>query len=247
MVALSRMWFDTDVRDILTTIRIPTLVLSMTGTSWAGVEPAAYVAERIASARVASFPGGDPFEMEDPEPFVSEIESFLASVREEEAEIGRVLATVLFTDIVGSTTKIAELGNRGWRNLLERHHATVRALLARYRGQELDTAGGGFFATFDGPARALRCALAIRDAMKPVGIEVSSGLHTGEVETIDGKVGGIAVSIGARICAQARPSEVLASRTVKDLVAGSGLAFTERGEYELRGVPGGWRVFAVTP
>jgi class 3 adenylate cyclase/pimeloyl-ACP methyl ester carboxylesterase len=246
MVALSRMWFDTDVRDILSTIRVPTLVLSMPETGWAGPEPAAYVAERIAGSRIASIAGGDPFEMEDPEPFVSVIETFLASVREEEAEIDRVLATVLLTDIVGSTAKIAELGDRGWRDLLERHHATVRALLARYRGRELDTAGDGFFATFDGPARGLRCALAIRDAVRPLGIEVRSGLHTGEVETIDGKVGGIAVSIGARICAQADPSEVLASRTVKDLVAGSGLGFTERGEHELRGVPGRWQVFAVT-
>ena len=244
--ALSRMWFETDVRDILPSIRVPTLVLSMTGSSWASPEAAAYVVERIAGARFATVPGEDPFETEDPDRFIDAIESFLDSVRQEEEQLDRVLATVLFTDISGSTDKLAALGDRGWRDLVERHHATIRALISRYRGEEMDTAGDGFFATFDGPARAIRCALAIREAMTNLGIEVRTGLHTGEVERIDQKVGGIAVNIGARICAMAEPSEILASRTVKDLVAGSGLEFMERGDHDLRGVPGTWQLFSVT-
>jgi class 3 adenylate cyclase len=246
MAALSRMWFDTDVRDILPTIQVPTLVLSMTEVDWAGPEQAAYVAERIPGARLVTVPGKDPFERDDPEPLASAIESFLASAAREEAEMDRQLSTVLFTDIVGSTARIASLGDRGWRELIERHHGIVRALLNRYRGTEMDTAGDGFFATFDGPARAIRCALAINEAVKPLNIEVRSGVHTGEVERIEEKVGGIAVSIGARICGLAGPTEVVASRTVRDLVAGSGLVFEERGEQELRGVPGIWQLFVVT-
>ncbi len=157
-----------------------------------------------------------------------------------------MLATVLFTDIVGSTEKVAELGDAAWRDLVERHHATVRALLARYRGKEIDTAGDGFFASFDGPARAVRCAEEAVEAIRPLGVEIRAGVHTGEVETIGDKVGGIAVSIGARIGAMAGPSEVLVSQTVKDLVAGSGLEFADRGEHELKGVPGAWRVFEAT-
>ena len=244
MTAFSRMWFDTDVRDILSTIRVPTLVLQ-TGSSWAGPKPAAYVAERIPGARITRIPGRDPMAVEDPESFVSAIESFIASVQREEGELDRVLATVLFTDIVDSTNKMVRLGDRGWRELVERHHTTVRALLDRYHGTEMDTAGDGFFSTFDGPARAIRCALAITEAVKPIGVEVRSGLHTGEVEKVDGKVGGIAVNIGARICGLARASEVLASQTVKDLVAGSGLLFEDRGQHALKGVPGEWRLYAV--
>jgi class 3 adenylate cyclase len=156
-----------------------------------------------------------------------------------------VLATVLFTDIVSSTQKAAELGDAEWRALLEEHHATVRRLLARYRGAEVDTAGDGFFATFDGPARAIRCAEAIRDAVSRLGLEVRAGLHTGECETIDGKVGGLAVVIGARVGAKAGPSEVLVSQTVKDLVAGSGIIFGNAGEHELKGVPDRWNLYQV--
>jgi len=152
---------------------------------------------------------------------------------------------VLFTDIVGSTETAARLGDRAWRELLERHHATVRGLLARYRGTEIDTAGDGFMATFDGPARGIRCATAIVAAVRTLGLEVRAGLHTGEVETIDGKVGGLAVNIGARVGGTANPSEVLVSQTVKDLVAGSGLAFVDRGEHDLRGIPDRWRLYAV--
>jgi class 3 adenylate cyclase len=166
-------------------------------------------------------------------------------VRAEEASFDRVLSTVLFTDIVGSTETAARLGDRGWREVIERHHATVRGLLARYRGAEVDTAGDGFFATFDGPARAAKCATAIVEAVKPLGIEVRAGVHTGEVEAIAGKTGGMAVVIGSRVGAAAGPSEVLASQTVKDLTAGSGLTFEDTGEHELKGVPERWHLYRV--
>ena len=156
-----------------------------------------------------------------------------------------MLATVLFTDLVGSTAKAAELGDRGWRDLLADHHARIRRELARYRGTELDTAGDGFFARFDGPARAIRCAAAIRASLAELGLEVRAGLHTGECELLEGKVAGIAVVIGARVAGEARSGEVLVSQTVKDLVAGSGLAFEERGATELKGVPGEWRLYAA--
>jgi class 3 adenylate cyclase len=156
------------------------------------------------------------------------------------------LATVLFTDIVGSTERAAELGDRGWRELLERHHALVRRELGRFRGEERDTAGDGFFATFDGPARAIRCAQAVVDGVGGLGLEVRAGVHTGECELHDGKVAGLAVSIGARVAAAAEAGEVLVSQTVKDLVAGTGLALEDRGEVELKGVPGTWRLYAAT-
>src|SRR5262249_31523459 len=156
-----------------------------------------------------------------------------------------VLATVLFTDIVGSTSRAAEAGDRGWRELLERHHAVVRRELARFRGEEKDTAGDGFFATFDGPARAIRCAQSVSEQVRELGLELRAGLHTGECELYDQKVAGIAVSIGARVAALAGPNEVLVSSTVKDLVAGSGIEFEDRGEHRLKGVPGEWRVYAV--
>jgi class 3 adenylate cyclase len=204
------------------------------------------MAEHIAGAEYVALPGQEhvPY-LGDQGSVLDEIERFVKGVRDEEASLDRVLATVLFTDIVGSTEKAAELGDRRWRALLEEHHATVRRLLARYRGAEVDTAGDGFFAVFDGPARAIRCAQAIREAVARLGLEVRAGLHTGECETIDGKVGGIAVVIGARVGALAGASEVLVSQTVKDLVAGSGLAFDDRGEQELKGVPDRWRLYRV--
>jgi class 3 adenylate cyclase len=159
----------------------------------------------------------------------------------------RALATVLFTDIVGSTDRASSLGDRGWKDLVERHHRLVREHLAAFRGSEVDTAGDGFFATFDGPARAVSCATGIVEEVRPLGIEVRAGVHTGEVETIAGKVGGLAVVIGARLCATAGASEVLVSQTVKDLVAGSGLAFEDAGEHELKGVPDTWRLYRVAP
>jgi class 3 adenylate cyclase len=179
------------------------------------------------------------------EDLLDEIERFVAEVRGEEADLDRVLATVMFTDIVASTEKAAELGDKGWRDLVERHHGVVRAMLGRFRGNEADTAGDGFFATFDGPARAVRCAIAITDAVRDLGIEVRAGVHTGEVEKIAGKVGGIAVNVGARIASLAAPSEVLVSHTVQGLVSGSGLSFEDAGERELKGVPDRWRLFRV--
>ena len=186
--------------------------------------------------------------MGDTEALFAEIERFCADLQSgewEPAEPDRMLATVLFTDIVGSTEKMAELGDRGWRELLDGHHAAVRRQLSRFRGIEMDTAGDGFFARFDGPARAIHCAQAITDDVRELGIELRAGLHTGECELADGKVAGIAVSIGARIASAAEPGEVLVSSTVKDLVAGSGLAFEDRGTHELKGVPGEWRLYAV--
>ena len=242
-VAVELMEHETDVRHVLSAIHVPTLILHR-----AEDEPEAnrYLAEHIASAEYVALPGHEhvPY-LGDQGSVLDEIERFVKGVRDEEASLDRVLATVLFTDMVGSTEKAAELGDRRWRELLEQHHATVRRLLARYRGAEVDTAGDGFFATFDGPARAISCAQAIREAVARLGLEVRAGLHTGECETIDGKVGGIAVVIGARVGALAGPSEVLVSQTVKDLVAGSGLAFADRGEQELKGVPDRWRLYRV--
>jgi len=241
-----RMWFETDVRGVLPTIHVPTLVLSKEHAEHEHRAMNAYVAELIPGARRALVTGSAGVVwVEEPEPYVTAIERFLDSVQQEEAELDRMLATVLFTDIVGSTDKTCELGDVRWRELLERHHATVRALLARYRGREVNTIGDGFLATFDGPARAVKCAQVICDAVKPLGLEVRAGCHTGEIELLGADVGGIAVHIGARVAAFAGPSEVLVSSTVKDLVAGSGLVFVDRGEHELKGVPGSWRLYSV--
>jgi class 3 adenylate cyclase len=238
--------FDrTDVRGVLPAIQVPTLVLHRADNP-EEAQHSRFLSSRIRTARLVELPGFDHFPWAVHErAAVREVERFLASVRAEEADLDRVLATVLFTDIVGSTKKVAELGDAGWRDLVERHHATVRALLARYRGREIDTAGDGFFASFDGPARAVRCAEAAVEAVRPLGIEIRAGVHTGEVETIGEKVGGITVSIGARLGGLAGASEVLVSQTVKDLVAGSGLEFEDRGDHVLKGVPGTWRVFAA--
>jgi class 3 adenylate cyclase len=181
----------------------------------------------------------------DVESVVTEIERFVRELPDEEAEPDTVLATVLFTDIVGSTALAAELGDRRWRELLGQHNELVRRELARYRGREVDTAGDGFFATFDGPARAIRSACAVADAVQELGIDIRAGVHTGECELLGEKVAGIAVSIGARVATQAQPNEVLVSQTVKDLVAGSGIGFVDRGTATLKGVPGEWRLFAV--
>jgi class 3 adenylate cyclase len=237
----------TDVRGVVSSIQVPTLVLYRREDQNQALD-SKYLASHIRVARLVDLPGFDRFPWAVREDAtVHEVEQFLSSVRAEEADLDRVLATVLFTDIVGSTEKVAELGDAGWRDLVERHHATLRALLVRYRGKEIDTAGDGFFASFDGPARAVRCAEAAVEAVKPLGIEIRAGLHTGEVERIDDTVGGIAVNIGARIGDMAGASEVLVSQTVKDLVAGSGLEFEDRGEQVLRGITGSWRIFATTP
>jgi class 3 adenylate cyclase len=181
----------------------------------------------------------------DQDRLLDQIELFLRDLRREEAELERSLATVLVTDIVGSTKKASEIGDRAWRELVARHHAIVRTSLRRYRGREIDTAGDGFLAVFEGPARAMRCALQIVEAVRLLGIEIRAGLHTGEVETIGDKVAGIAIHIGSRVAAAAGPSEVLVSKTVKDLVAGGGFSFEDRGERELKGLPESWRLYRV--
>ncbi len=229
---------------ILPAIRVPTLVLHRVGDRSVPIENGRYLAEHIAGATMIELPGAEHGWTAGGD-VPDAVGTFVGQLRREEAEFDRVLASVLFTDIVGSTTKAADLGDRDWRALLERHHAVTRGLLGRYRGTEMDTAGDGFFATFDGPARAVRCAQAIVEAVRPLGIEVRAGVHTGEVETIDTKVGGIAVAIGARVASKAAPSEVLVSQTVKDLVAGSGLTFDDAGEHDLKGVPDRWHLYRV--
>jgi class 3 adenylate cyclase len=248
--ALTRMNREIDVRHVLPAIRVPTLVLNRVGERPAFVHGARYLAEHIPNAKHVELPGVDHAIMAgDQETPLREIKSFLTeawrSGGSEESEPDRVLATVLFTDIVGSTAKAAELGDRGWRDLLAEHHELTRRELDRFNGREIDTAGDGFFASFDGPARAIRCATSIAARLPQLGIEIRAGLHTGECELLDGKVAGIAVSIGARVASQAQPGEVLVSQTVKELVAGSGLEFEDRGVAELKGVPGEWRLFAV--
>jgi class 3 adenylate cyclase len=242
-----RMLFETDVRHVLPSVHVPTAVLYKADDPdpWMR-EWAAYPAERILGAVLVAVPGVAEIPwVEEPEPLVSAMEHFLDSVREEEIALDRVLATVLFTDVVGSTQTAARLGDLRWQELLERQRAATRSLLARYRGTEVKTMGDGFLATFDGPARAVKCARGICEAVKPLGLEVRAGCHTGEIELVGSDVGGIAVHIGARVGALAGPSEVLVSSTVKDLVAGSGLSFADRGEHELKGVPGTWRLYAA--
>jgi class 3 adenylate cyclase len=240
--ALNVTYAGSDVTDVLPTIGVPTLVV-VRG-RLAKEMGAAEAADLIPGARLVQLAGSDYWGVFLSPEIVDEVEAFVATLGAE-AEPDTVLATILFTDLVGSTAKAAELGDRGWRELLAEHHTRVRRELARYRGIELDTAGDGFFARFDGPARAIRCASAIREAIGDLGLELRAGLHTGECEVIDEKVTGIAVSIGARVAAEAAPGEVLVSQTVKDLVAGSGLAFDDRGLAALKGVPGEWRLYAV--
>jgi pimeloyl-ACP methyl ester carboxylesterase len=244
-----RMNLDVDVGGVLGSIRVPTLVLHRTELVRLDIRGARYLAERIPSARLVELPGRNfAPAVGDADALFAEIERFCAEIRSgewEELEPDRMLATVLFTDIVGSTQRMAELGDGRWRELLHEHHTAVRRQLARFRGVEMDTAGDGFFARFDGPARGIRGAQAIAEAVRQLGIEVRAGLHTGECELAEGKVAGIAVSIGARIAAEAQPGEVLVSGTVKDLVAGSGIGFEDRGAHQLKGIPGEWQLYAV--
>jgi class 3 adenylate cyclase len=232
-----------DIRPILPTIQAPTLVMHRTGDLDSRVDEGRYVASHIPGARFVELAGDDHVPWIDADQVVDEIEEFVTGVRPA-PEPDRVLATVLFTDLVESTKRAAELGDRRWRELLEAHNAAVRTELGRFRGLEVDTAGDGFLATFDGPARAIRAACAIRDGVRRLGLELRAGLHTGECELADGKVRGIAVHTGARVAAEAGAGEVLVSSTVRDLVAGSGIAFEERGEHELKGI-GSWRLYAV--
>ncbi len=243
-VAAFRMFYESDVRHVLGTIRVPTLVLSRGGEQ---ADEGAAFARLIPGARHIAMPGTASYVIaEHSDAYLEAIERFVREVRDEEAELESILATVLFTDIVDSTARQAELGDVGWQKLVHEHHHLVRGCLARYRGRELDTAGDGFFAAFDGPVRAIRCAQAIAETVGALGIKLRAGLHTGECRSIDGKVGGLAVSIGARITSLAGPSEILVSQTVRDLVAGSGLEFADRGEHDFKGVPGRWKVYAVS-
>ena len=230
---------DIDIRDVLPSIRVPTLVLHIAHRA----DEARYVADRIPGARRVEIPGPDTMFILAPG-ITEELERFVKSVWGA-AEPETVLSTVLFTDIVGSTERAAELGDRRWAELVASHHALVRRQLDRFRGREIDTAGDGYFASFDGPARGICCARGITELVRELGVEIRAGLHTGECELIGEKLGGIAVNIGARVAAQAGPGEVLVSSTVKDLVAGSGIDFTDRGEAKLKGVPGTWQLFAV--
>jgi class 3 adenylate cyclase len=241
---------EIDVRHVLPAIRVPTLILHGSKDTRIPVAVAQYMADRIPGARLIEHAEARHLATgQAASQITDEVKRFLTEVREaggwEEAESDRVLATVLFTDIAGSSEKAVSLGDRAWRELLERHHELVRRQLIRFRGKEVDTAGDGFFASFDGPARAIRCACAIVQSTRELGLEVRAGLHTGECELVDGKVAGIAVHTGARVAANAEPGEVLVSSTVKDLVAGSGLSFEDRGMHELKGIPGEWRLYAV--
>ena len=244
---LALMSHGIDVRHVLPTIGVPTLVLHRTGDLPINVENGRYLARHIKGAKYVEFPGIDhnPW-AGDANSILGEIEAFLTGGRREvEPDLERVLATVLFTDIVGATTRVVELGDRAWKDLLTQHHSLVREQLARHRGREIDTAGDGFLAAFDGPARAVRCGRAIIDTVRKLGIHVRAGVHTGECEVIGEKLGGIAVHIGARIGDLAAADEVLVSSTVRDLVAGSGLRFEERGIHSLKGVPGTWQLLAA--
>lgn len=249
--ARARAVFDvllrSDIRDILPAIHVPTLVIHRRGNRYLTSEHGRYLAEHIPGARYVEVEGDDhvPY-LGDATPILEEIEEFLTGARRR-LEVDRVLATVLFTDIVGSTEKAAQMGDRRWRDCLLAYHDLVRRDLERFGGREIDTAGDGFFAAFDGPARAVHCACATIGGVRRLGIEIRAGIHIGECELLGGKLGGIAVHIGARIAALSRPSEILASSTVKDLVAGSGIRFSDRGTHRLKGMSGRWRIFAVDP
>jgi class 3 adenylate cyclase len=243
--ALLRMNAEIDVRDVLPAIHVPTLIIHRSGDRFIDVDHGQYLARHIEGAKYVELPGDDHlWYVGDQGEILDEIEEFLTGVRPV-PEVDRILATVLFTDIVDSTKKAAELGDRRWRRLLEDHHNVTRKELERFRGREVKMLGDGILATFDGPGRSVRCAHALRDALRSLGIEIRAGIHTGECEVMDGDVGGVAVHIGARILGMASPGEVLVSSTVKDLVSGSGIAFEDRGAHQLKGVPGEWRLFSV--
>jgi pimeloyl-ACP methyl ester carboxylesterase len=245
-IALERMNHLMDASDILHAIHVPTLAIGRTEDLTFPIKDVQRTAEGIPGARFVELPGQDHvLFFGDTERLLVEIEHFLKEIRDDEAELDRVLATVLFTDIVGSTERAAALGDREWRVLRDSHHARIRSNLGRFRGQEVNTTGDGFLATFDGPIRAVRCATSAVAAVRDLGIQIRAGLHTGEVELEGTDVRGIAVHIGARVAYLAGPSEVLVTSTVKDLVAGAALEFEDRGEHKLKGVPGAWRLYRV--
>ena len=245
-VRLLQSAFETDARSVLPAITVPVLVLHRAGDPFTGPEHGRYLAERVPGAKFVELSGVDHlFFAEDMDRLLSEIQEFLTGVPEAR-EPDRVLVTVMFVDIVGSTEHLTRLGDRQWRDVLDRYYAIARRQLVRFRGREIATAGDGLFATFDGPARAIRCARTIADEVSVLEIAVRVGIHSGECEVMGDNVGGIAVHTGARIAGQAGPSEVLVSSTVRDLVAGSGISFEDRGRHPLKGVPGEWSLFAVS-
>ena len=244
---VARAWLverDTDLREMLPSIRVPTLVVHRKDDAAMPFEHGRYLADHIPGAELVELPGA-AHAWDADEALTSEVGRFVATLHDEETELDRFLATVMFTDIVGSTELATTVGDQAWTKVVAEHHRIVRGKLARFRGAEMDTAGDGFYATFDGPARAVRCALAVVDAVRDLSIEIRAGVHTGELQIVDGKAGGIAATLGARIATLAGPSELLVSQTVKDLVAGSGLVFEQRGEHELKGIPERWRLYRV--
>ena len=242
--ALIRLYTEVDIRPVLPTIGVPTLVVHRVGDRMVPIAAARALAAGIPGAKLVELPGNDHVVVVDPDQVIDEVEEFLTGHRAVH-EPDRMLATVMFTDIVDSTKRAAEMGDRDWRSLIERHDELMRREIERHRGRAVKTMGDGFLATFDGPARGIRCAMSAREAVRKLGIEIRAGLHTGEVEVIGDDIGGIAVNIGARVGAAAGPGEVLVSRTVTDLVAGSGIAFSDRGAHALKGVPGEWQLYAV--
>ena len=244
--AISQLATEVDVREILPAIRVPTLVVHRKGDIAVPVEGARYIAERIRGARLVELDGCDHFPFAgDVDALIDEVESFLTGARPVRP-VDRRLLTVLFSDIVGSTERAAELGDRRWRSLLERHDEIARVQIEREGGRAVKATGDGFLATFEGPARAIQCARALHSATEPLGIELRAGIHTGECEVMGDDIGGVCVHLAARVCGLAGPGEVLVSRTVKDLVVGSGIEFSERGVHELKGIPGEWELFSVT-
>jgi class 3 adenylate cyclase len=240
-----RLLLEADLRDVLPSIQAPTLIISRAGNQLIPVEHSRYLADHIPGAKYVEFPGDDQLAfIGDSDSILGEIQEFLTGERFD-AESDRVLATVLFTDIVDSTGTAREMGDRRWRDVLASHDQMVRRQLERYRGRELNTTGDGFLALFDGPARAIRCAIACRDGARQIGLQIRAGLHTGEIEDREGDVGGIAVHVASRVMDQAGPGEILVSGTVKDLVVGSGMSLSDRGTRALKGLEDDWRIFVV--
>ena len=237
---MDQIYNETDVRGAMPSIAAPVLLLARENDR----EALEYLATLLRQPQIRLFPGADELKVDEQPAVLDAIREFVG-ISPAPPELDTILSTVLFTDVVGSTQKQAELGDRRYKGLIEQHHAIVRDALGRWRGAESDTAGDGFYATFDGPARAIRCAMEVAHRVIDLGIEIRAGVHTGECELIDGKISGLTVSIGARVAAKAGPSEVLISQTVKDLVAGSGLTFEDAGEHELKGVPDRWRLYRV--
>jgi class 3 adenylate cyclase/esterase/lipase len=243
--ALSKMNAQIDVRDVLSSIHVPTLILNRIGDKVSDIEEARYIYSKIPGAKLVELPGNDHLPwVGDSKALLDEVEEFLTGTRPF-YQGDRVLATILFTDIVSSTRHARNLGDQKWHIILERHNTLIRDKISKFDGREIETAGDGFLVTFDGPARAIRCSCAIRDAVKQLGIEIRAGLHTGEIELIGEKVCGIGVHIASRVLDNASPNEVLVSRTVRDLISGSGINLKEKGVYNLKGIPEEWRLFTV--